>query len=98
MYRIILTDPSTNESPNDILFHNMASADKNYDLNVFIGASNAYFKQNPSKNFQDLEKELRKRDFNTHIIAVPVPSLPPKQIDNKSRRLHRDATCEGTSA
>ncbi len=54
----------------------MKIADDNKCLDIFLGASNGWFKSNPGKSFQDLEKELRQRNFNTHVIAIKPREFP----------------------
>jgi hypothetical protein len=68
MLKIRFENPVTNNQ-NEIVWHNLKQADNNLDLNIFCAASYAWLKINPDKSFQDLEFELRKRDFNTHLIA-----------------------------
>jgi hypothetical protein len=68
MKRQVLVDPITDDV-NEIVWHNLKQSDENYNLQVFIAASTAWLKLNPTKSYQDLEKELRDRDFNTHLIA-----------------------------
>jgi len=66
----------SNASANDIAWHNLKVADDNLHLTAFIGASTGWIRANPGKNFQDLEKELRVRNFKTHLIAKPNPNIP----------------------
>ncbi len=56
---------------NYIVWHNMNIADKLHDLPIFISAAMGWFRLYPDCNFQDLENELRKKRFQTHIIATP---------------------------
>jgi hypothetical protein len=72
MRRVSLIDVHENESKEDVLWHNLKQADSIYNLGLFIASSMAYFEQYPNKNFEDLEMELRQRDFNTHLIANVV--------------------------
>lgn len=69
MQKISLIDPSPNDSPEQICWHNLKISDEFYNLNYFIYAAIGWLKLNPTKNYQDLEKELRERNFNTHLIA-----------------------------
>ena len=87
MYSIRLLDPEPNESPEDICWHNMNIADVSHDIKIFIFTIKSWFKLNPGKNYQDLEIELRKRNFNTDLIAskrnITIDSkikLPNKQV------------------
>ncbi len=62
-------DPSLKEIK--IAWKNMEFADKNLLLRQFCAAYFGWFKHNKDKTFADLERELRKRNFNTHLFAVP---------------------------
>ena len=64
-----MVDVSANESKENVLWYNLKQADSIHNLRLFIAISMAYFKQYPTKNYQDLEKELRQRRFDTHLIA-----------------------------
>lgn len=68
MQRVVIKE-TNQENKNELAFHNMRIAENIFDLNIFINSSELYFKTNPGKNYQDLEKELRERNFETHIIA-----------------------------
>lgn len=68
MNSITYVDPTT-ESIEEIIWHNLLQADSILNLNLFIASSAAWIKNNPTKNYQDLERELRKRHFNTHLFA-----------------------------
>ena len=76
----IKLDPLNVESAVDIAWHNIEIADQNLNLKVFIGASLGWLKANPDKNYQDLEKELRERNFNTHLIAINNPNIPNTKL------------------
>jgi hypothetical protein len=52
-----------------VAFHNMRYAENSFSLDFFLCGSHCYFKANPTKNYQDLEKELRQRGFQSHVIA-----------------------------
>jgi len=69
MLRFTLVEPKETENAEDILWHNIRVADELHNLQMFIGAASGWFALNPEKNFQDLERELRERDLNTHLIA-----------------------------
>ena len=58
-----------NARKEDVIWDNLKETDKNLDLNLFAHCCGAWLKFYPKKTFQDLEKELRKRCFNTHLIA-----------------------------
>lgn len=68
MNSISYTDPTT-ETIDEIIWHNLKQADSILNLNLFIASSMAWIKNNPIKNFQDLESELRKHELNTHLYA-----------------------------
>ena len=74
MIRIFLKDPLSEESATQIVWHNLTEADKYFDLKFFIASATAWIKLNPDKNYQDLEKELRERNLNTHLYATQKPS------------------------
>lgn len=84
MYKITYNDVSPTEDPSEIAFHNMKVGDEMLNLNVFIGGQLGWIMANPTKNFQDLEKELRKRNFNTHLIARKVSA----ELTNYKLTLH----------
>lgn len=56
-------------SDEQLFWKNLKIADEVLSLNVFVVLLSHYFKMNPDKNYHDLEKELRQRDFNAHLIA-----------------------------
>ena len=64
------------KTPNEVAWDNMKMADKNFHLQLFISSSLGWLKANPGKNFQNLEKELREKNFNTHLIAVKPREIP----------------------
>lgn len=72
MNKIEYDDVKDSDDPTEIAFHNMLEADKILSLQLFIGGEMGYLRANPTKTFQDLELELRKRNFNTHLIAKPL--------------------------
>lgn len=74
MYNIEYEPVDDYENATDIAFHNMKIGDDIHHLNTFIGGQSGYFFANPSKTFQDLERELRDRNFNTHLIAMNPPN------------------------
>lgn len=67
--KIVLRNPRSGDVPEEICWHNMKVADEFFELNFFMFAAHAWLNLNIDKNFQDLEKELRARNFNTHLIA-----------------------------
>lgn len=69
MYNYIYKSVTSEDMPNDVAFHNMEQADNMLNLDIFISAALGYFNTNSNKTFYDLENELRKKNFNTHLIA-----------------------------
>lgn len=62
--------PSPSLSEIEIAWANMRVSDQHLHLSTFVSAALGWLKANDGeKNYQDLEKELRKRDFSTHIFA-----------------------------
>lgn len=57
------------ESLHDILWSNLKIADSQLNLELFIMASQAWLKLNPTETYQKLEKELRERNLQTYICA-----------------------------
>ncbi len=72
MIKTKLYNPMDNETTDQICWHNLTIADKYYDSQFFIAATKGWFEFNSGKNYQDLEKELREKKLNTHIIARPT--------------------------
>jgi hypothetical protein len=77
MHKYVYHDVKDFEDKTEVAFHNMKIADNLHSLQIFIYGQMGYFNANPTKTYQDLELELRKRNFNTHLIA----KLPPKNTD-----------------
>lgn len=75
MQSISYHKPNPNFSLKTIAWINMMTCDTHLHLEGFIAGASAWFKLHPESTPQDLEKELRKRNLNTHIIAKasPVP-------------------------
>lgn len=80
MKRIQVIDISEGELPLDICWHNLKVADELHNLTYFICASSGWLSLNPSKTYQDLEKELREKNFNTHLIAVNKRNIPGMEL------------------
>ena len=55
---------------------NMKTLDQTYNLNLILPIVMSYFSIEKDKTPQDLEKELRKHNLNTGIIAKPLESEP----------------------
>jgi hypothetical protein len=75
----------TNDDANEVAWHNMRVGDEHLNLEIFIGGSMGWLKANPTKNFQDLEKELRDRNFSTHLIAKDDPNINGTSISLPNR-------------
>jgi hypothetical protein len=63
--------PNEDTTMEEICWHNMKQCDDAKHLTFFSASTQAWFKLNPTMSYQDLETELRKREFDTHIIAAP---------------------------
>ena len=72
MYQYKYEDVNNEDNPTDIALHNMNVADKNLNLAFFISGAQGWMHANKDKSFSDLEKELRKRSFDTHLFAKKV--------------------------
>lgn len=75
--KFLLQDPEPNNTPEEIFWHNIKIADEICDLNYFICATNIWLNENSNKNLQDFEKELRNRNFKTHLIAKKIELTDP---------------------
>lgn len=69
MLKFNFEDPKSDMSSVDIAWYNMKIADEYHKLDYFIAAAFGWLNIFTDKNFQDLEKELRCKKFNTHLIA-----------------------------
>ena len=69
--QIRLEDPKEGEAVEEIFWHNMKQSDILKNPQLFGCGAYAWLKANSTKNYQDLERELRVRGFETHLIAVP---------------------------
>jgi hypothetical protein len=56
-------------NPEETVWHNLKTADEILNLPYFCASAMAWIKINPTKNYKDLEIELRKKQYNTHLIA-----------------------------
>jgi hypothetical protein len=83
MLRAVLVDPESGETKNQICWHNIITADTNLCLQYFMLASQAWFKLNPTQNYQDLEKILRKNNLNTHLCAAMPQIVPNSKLIGK---------------
>lgn len=78
---IKVIEPS-NPNPFDICWNNLKEADTNYCLEIFCAAAEGWSKLNPTKNYQDFEKELRDKNFNTYLIAGKPKIYPGLKLLN----------------
>ncbi len=83
--RVIVSRTFRDVPPLEVAWANLTVADKELQLDVFASASMAWLAVNSTSTYQDLEAELRKRNFVTHLIAVPnrFPAFPLR-VPNKS--------------
>lgn len=72
MYQYKYEDVRSDEDPADVALRNMGVADKNLNLAFFISGAQGWMCANKDKSFSDLEKELRKRSFDTHLFAKKI--------------------------
>ncbi len=71
MIKINYKKPEASESPDDICIHNLTISDKYKNLSTFSQSSIAWLKNDPSRDYQDLENLIRTLDLDTHLIAKP---------------------------
>jgi hypothetical protein len=76
MYQFTYHPVNPLDDKTEVAFHNMKAGDALHDLRIFIGGQVGYFKANPGATYQDLELELRKRGFDTHLIARLPANYP----------------------
>jgi len=69
--KVELSKPPDTMEPVDVAWANMKVADQTHNLEWFIGGAMGWLRANRDRkvNYQLLETELRKRDFETHLIA-----------------------------
>lgn len=75
MYHYSYEDVEETDDPADVAFHNMNIGDKRLNLAFFIAGARGWMTANKDKSFYDLEKELRKRSFDTHLYAKKTNRL-----------------------
>ncbi len=90
MFKIVYSEPSLNETIDEITFNNLKEADKNYKLDTFLLASTAWLKNNKDRDYNKLEQFLRYNNFNTHLVAKEIKlsndytfSLPNENKNNE---------------
>jgi len=71
MLQTTYTPVTDTDDLTEVAFYNMKQSEDHFDLQHFVAAQAGYFFANPTKTYQDLESELRKRNYNTHLIAKP---------------------------
>lgn len=64
--------PVTDEDPEEVCWNNLKKADHMLNQKFMMMSVVGWFRLHPDKNYQDLEKEFRKRDMDTHIVAREV--------------------------
>lgn len=75
----------TLETKEENCYHNIKTTDTHHSLRYFMAACQGWFKLNPSKNYQDLEKYLRENNLNSHLYAGKL--LPMVGISQKNTGL-----------
>ncbi len=75
MIRINYIYPNPDESPDDIAIHNIKISDKFKNLQTFCQSTVAWLKNDPNRDYQDLELLLRHLDLDTHLIAKPKEDI-----------------------
>ncbi len=75
MIKISYIKPNENESPDDIAIHNIAVSDKFKNLPAFCQSTVGWLKNDPNRNYQDLELLLRHMNLDTHLIAQPKETI-----------------------
>jgi hypothetical protein len=69
MIRPDYIDVDINESKDDVALYNIKLSDEYKNIETMIYSFMGWFKNDDSRNFQDLEKLLRDNDLDTHLIA-----------------------------
>lgn len=91
--KITVLEKTDTQDDDAVCWHNMRIADAICDINLFFSATVGWFSIYPDKTFQDLEKELRDRNFTMHLVAttdltlqknehIEYPSLKMKASNN----------------
>lgn len=75
MIKISYIKPNENESPDDIAIHNIVISDKFKNLPAFCQSTVGWLKNDPNRNYQDLELLLRHMNLDTHLIAQPKETI-----------------------
>jgi len=69
MIRSEYVDCEENETKDDITLHNIRISDEYKNSETMIYSFMAWFRNDNTRNFQDLEKFLRDNDMETHLVA-----------------------------
>lgn len=72
MYRISYDKITESDKPSQVALHNLQVADKYLHEKLMSTCVRAWIKANPNKNYQNLEKTLRSKKLNTHLLAKPI--------------------------
>lgn len=68
--RVIIEAVKEGDTEEEIVWSNLKVCDAIQNPALFGFCASAWLRINPAKNYQDLERELRERTFDTHLIAV----------------------------
>jgi hypothetical protein len=77
-------EPKKETSDEQLFWNNLKLTDLVLHFKLFDSISNYYFKLYPEHTFEDLEKQLRKRGFNTHFVAGKLSEEDSKKYQIKS--------------
>ena len=72
MLRILYEEISKEESIDDISENNMMLSDLHFNIDTLRHSAYGWINSESSRNFQDLEKLFRKKNFNTYLIAKKI--------------------------
>ena len=72
MLRILYDETNSNDSVDDIAEHNMTLSDLYLNAETLRHSAYAWITSDKNRNFQDLEKLFRKKNFNTYLIAKKI--------------------------
>lgn len=77
MIKINYIKPDESESPDDIAIYNIKISDTYKNLQSFCQSTVSWLKNDPSRDYQDLELLLRHLELDTHLIARPKDFVEP---------------------
>ena len=72
MLRILYDDVNSTDTSDDISEHNMMLSDIHFNTETLKHSAYAWIISDNNRNFQDLEKMFRKKNFNTYLIAKKI--------------------------